>query len=300
MFKYALIVALGATSYGTLTSFAKIAYGEGYTAAEITFAQASLGALILWILAFLRSQRVNKGGLTLNWKLIFAGTTMGISTYFFYLSVQYIPVALAIVLLMQVSWISNLCEWLIFKRKLSTVEIVCSVVIIIGTILAGNLFNVHAFNFSFKGVVLALSAAFIYTSYVIFTSKLGNDIPALEKGALMTTGSALMILAINLPALTTSVHLDLGLLKWGGFLALFGTVAAPICFTVGMPKIGPGLSAIILTMELPAVVLSAFLILGEKITLLQVLGIVVMIGAIILLNLSKIDAGHSRKDWTTN
>lgn len=42
MNRYIVIVALGAISYGTLSSFAKIAYGQGYNAGEITFAQAFL------------------------------------------------------------------------------------------------------------------------------------------------------------------------------------------------------------------------------------------------------------------
>lgn len=287
MLKYIIMVAFGAISYGTLTSFAKIAYGEGYTAGEITFVQAFLGALILWSLVFFQRVKKKKFRLSFNWKLILAGTSMGLSAYCFYLSVSYIPVAMAIVLLMQVSWISNIGEWLIFKKKMSTVEIISTVVIIIGTVLAGNLLNIRHLNFSLTGIALASAAAFLYTIYILFTSKLGNGTPMLEKSALMTTGSALMILIVNFPSIATSVHLDFGLLKWGTFLAVFGTVIPPICFTTGMPKIGPGPSAILLTLELPAVVLCAYLILGEEVTFLQIMGIAIMIGAIIYLNLSK-------------
>lgn len=287
MKKYIVIVALGAISYGTLTSFAKIAYREGYTAGEVTFSQAFLGAIILWSIALFRNVRKGSFQFSLNWKLLLAGTTMGLSAYCFYLSVKYIPVALAIVLLMQVSWISNLAEWLIFKKKLSGLEIAATIIIIVGTVLAGNLLNTNDLNFSLTGIGLALSAAFLYTLYVLFTSRLGNETPMFEKSALMTTGSAIMILLINFPSITTSTHLDLGLLKWGTFLAVFGTVIPPICFTTGMPKIGAGLSSILLTLELPAVVLCAYLILGEQVTILQMVGIAIMIGSIIWLNLVK-------------
>lgn len=49
MKKYILLVILGAASYGMLSSFAKLAYKQGYTAAEITFIQATIGAIILWV-----------------------------------------------------------------------------------------------------------------------------------------------------------------------------------------------------------------------------------------------------------
>lgn len=288
MFKYITIVALGAISYGTLSSFAKIAYGQGYNAGEITFAQAFLGAVILWVIVICKN--IKKGGAfksVINWKLLLAGTTMGLSAYCFYLSVKYIPVALAIVLLMQVSWISNVAEWLFFKKKLSVLEIGTTAIIIMGTVLAGNLLNISDLSFSLTGIALALFAAFIYTLYVLFTSRLGNETPLFEKSALMMTGSALMIFLINIQSITTSTHFDVGLLKWGTFLAVFGTVIPPICFTTGMPKIGAGLSSVLLTLELPAVVLCAYLILGEQVTLLQIAGIVVMIGAIVYLNLIK-------------
>jgi len=287
MTKYIIIVALGAISYGTLTSFAKIAYGQGYTAGEITFVQAAIGAIILWSVVLFKSVKNRSLKLVGNWKLILAGTSMGFSAFSFYLSVKYIPVSLAIVLLMQVSWISNLAEWLVFKKRLSKLQIIASVIIVFGTVLAGNLLNVNNLNFSVTGILLALSSAFLYTIYVLFMSKLGNETPMFEKSALMTTGSAMMILLINFQSITTSAHLDIGLLKWGIFLAFFGTVIPPICFTIGMPKIGAGLSSILLTLELPAVVFCAHIMLGEHITFLQIIGIAIMIGSIIWLNLVK-------------
>lgn len=108
-----------------------------------------------------------------------------------------------------------------------------------------------------------------------------------EKSALMTIGSAIMILLINIKSITTSNHLDFGLLQWGIFLAVFGTIVPPICFTWGMPKIGAGLSAILLTLELPAAVICAHVILGEKVTSIQILGVIIILLSIIIINLVK-------------
>ncbi|WP_413998903.1 EamA family transporter [Flavobacterium sp. W1B] len=287
MTRYISIVILGALSYGMLASFAKIAYGQGYTAGEITFVQALIGAVILWSIVFFRSIKNRSFKLAGNWKLLLAGTSMGISAYTYYLLVAYIPASLAIVLLMQMTWMSMLAEWIFFKKKPTNFELLASVLIIIGTVLAGNLLNVKDFNFSVFGIMLSLTSALLYTLYVLFTSRLGNDVPMFEKSALMTTGSALMILLINLKSITTSTHLDLGLLKWGTFLAVFGTVIPPICFTTGMPKIGTGLSSILLTLELPAAIFCAYIILNEQISFFQIIGIGLMLGAIIWLNIVK-------------
>ena len=287
MIKYIIIVAFGALSYGMLSSFAKIAYGQGYNAGEITFAQASIGALMLWSVALFRSIKNKSFQLFGNWKLLLAGTSMGISAYTYYLSVEYIPASLAIVLLMQMIWLSILAEWVFFRKKPSKVELMTSVIIIIGTVLAGNLINAKDFNFSMIGIGLGVLSAVLYTLYVLFTSRLGNEVPMFEKSALMTTGSAIMILLINIKSIITSNHIDLGLLQWGTFLAIFGTVIPPVCFTTGMPKIGAGLSSILLTLELPTAVFCAHIILSEQITFIQIIGIAIMLGAIIYLNLKK-------------
>lgn len=287
MNKYIFIVALGALSYGMLASFAKIAYGQGYNAGEITFAQAFLGAVMLWSIVIFRNLKNRSSKLIGSWKLLLAGTSMGISAYTYYLSVEYIPASLAIVLLMQMTWMSMLAEWCFFRKKPSNKEILSSVFIIAGTVLAGNLLNIKGFDFSILGIGLGLLSALLYTLYVLFTSKLGNEVPMFEKSALMTTGSAIIILLINLKSITASSHIDLGLLQWGAFLATFGTVIPPVCFTTGMPEIGAGLSAVLLTLELPAAIFCAHIILGEQVSPLQLVGVSIMIGAIIYLNLSK-------------
>ena len=286
MNKYIIIVALGALSFGMLSSFAKIAYGEGYSPAEITLTQALAGTLILWSIAIFRKLK-NGHKLALNWKLLLAGITMGSSAYTYYLSVAYIPASLAIVLLMQITWLSILIDWVFFKKKPNTVEVGSALFIILGTVLAGNLLDLNNASISFTGIALSLLSALLYTLYIVFTSKIGKETPMFEKSALMTSGSAMIIFLINCEAITTSTHLDFGLLQWGIFLAIFGTVIPPICFTIGMPKIGSSLSSVLLTLELPAAVFCAHIILGEKVTFLQIVGIAIMLGSIVYLNVSK-------------
>ena len=48
--KGVFLVALGATSYGMLATFVKIAYGEGYTTAEVTTSQFIYGIIGILIL----------------------------------------------------------------------------------------------------------------------------------------------------------------------------------------------------------------------------------------------------------
>ncbi|NAW52109.1 hypothetical protein GNY06_12250 [Elizabethkingia argentiflava] len=60
MQKYIIILMLGALSYAMLSYFTTIAYLQGYTAREITFAQAAIGAISLWILFLFKKNCLQK------------------------------------------------------------------------------------------------------------------------------------------------------------------------------------------------------------------------------------------------
>ena len=287
MFRYSIIVAVGALSFGMLSSFAKLSYAQGYTAGEITFVQALLGAGILWIIVLCNKLRDTEYRIKANWKFLAVGACMGISAYTYYLSLAYIPASLAIVLLMQMTWMSIVAEALFFGKKPDRVAIVTAVLIVLGTIFAANLVNIRDLHFSVIGITLGLVSAILYTLFVMLTSNVDKDIPSFEKGAMMTTGSAFVIGLINFKSLVLSNHIDFGLFKWGSVLALFGTVVPPICFNAGMPKIGPSLSSILLTLELPAAVFCAHIMLKEDISVTQIFGISVILLSIAYLNLNR-------------
>jgi drug/metabolite transporter (DMT)-like permease len=75
--------------------------------------------------------------------------------------------------------------------------------------------------------------------------------------------------------------------KWGIFLAVFGTIIPPIAFTRGLPVIGTGLGSIISALEIPVSILSAHFVLGELVSPVQWIGIGVILGSIVLINLKK-------------
>ena len=117
--KGVVLVALGATSYGMLATFVKLAYKEGFTTAEVTSSQFIYGIIgILFINLFQRIKN-NNSATKANSKnilhLMIAGTSMGMTSVFYYLAVKYIPVSIGIVLLMQTVWMGVLLEWFLDK-----------------------------------------------------------------------------------------------------------------------------------------------------------------------------------------
>jgi len=82
--KGSILVALGASSYGMLTTFVKMAYAEGYTSYEITFSQMLLGliGLIIINLLFVREKQVyTEETKTKSILKLMAGNFFGINKY---------------------------------------------------------------------------------------------------------------------------------------------------------------------------------------------------------------------------
>lgn len=291
MSKYIIMVFAGASSFGMLSTFVKLANREGYTAAEISFSQAFLGMIFLWALVLTSGKRKNKAQPLLQsgkqgLMVIFTGVAIGLTTFLYYVSVQYITASLAVVILMQFAWMGLLLEWLIFKRKPSFIALIAMLLILGGTVMSSGVVNVNPVV-SFKGILCALASAFLYAIYIVANGNVGNNFRPLTKSATIMTGSAAGICIVNAPHLLMHAHLDFNLLKWAALLSVFGTIVPPVLFAVGIPKIGVVLSSMIMTVELPVAILFAHIILKEHLDMMQCIGILVMTLALLMLHVQK-------------
>jgi drug/metabolite transporter (DMT)-like permease len=291
------MVFTGACCFGILSTFVKVAYQEGYTTADISGSQACFGMIILWMLYLLQQQTAgpNTGRPhTAAWKVMLAGTSIGLCTHLYYLSVQWIPASVAIIFLMQFTWIGLLLEWLIYNKRPSLLQCIAALLIMTGTIMASGLSAQHKVALPVKGVLLAMASATVYGVYVVASGRIGNDMPALKKSALIMTGSTAAIFLVATPGFLFTPQIIGGLAKWTIFLGLFGTIIPPLLFTAGIPRIGVILSALLMTAELPVAVITARLVLHEHISLLQWSGVLLMLFAMALPPLQQLIAGRRR------
>lgn len=283
------MVLLGGTMYGTMSSFVKISYLRGFNAAELSFWQALLAALFLGICILFTSRKTGKiklSGKELR-SLILTGSAIGLTNYLYYQSVSYISASLAIVILMQFTWFSLMLEWLFFRQKPSKLEILTVFVILGGTVLAGNLLHSKTLFFSWQGIALAFFASLTYAIYIVANSRAGKCIRWQTKSTLIMAGSALTIFLVNFQTIIWDNHFGYEFLGWALFLAILGTTIPTALFAEGIPKVGAGVSSILMTIELPVAVLCAHMLLRERISFIQIIGILLMLLAISAMNYYK-------------
>jgi drug/metabolite transporter (DMT)-like permease len=284
--KGVFLVGLGATSYGMLATFVKLAYKENYTTAEVIVAQFIYGILgILIINTFQKAKSkvaVDKATPRNIMQLMIAGTSLGLTSIFYYLCVKYIDVSIAIVLLMQTVWMGVLLEWFLEKKIPSTQKIVAVIIVLIGTVLATNLIN-NTTEIDWRGVFWGILAAASFTTTMFTANKVAVNISSAQRSLYMLLGGAIIVFIFALFTQTTPFNFSI-FLKWGLFLALFGTIIPPMLMNAGFPITGIGLGSIVSALELPVSVTMAFLILSEKVIAIQWFGILLIIIAIIIMN----------------
>lgn len=286
--KGVFLVGLGATSYGMLATFVKMAYGEGYTTAEVTSSQFLFGIIgILIINAFQKSRKDNvvikatKKNVT---HLMIAGTSTGLTSIFYYLAVRYIPVSIGIVLLMQTVWMGVLLEMFLEKKIPSATKIVSVIIVLIGTALATNLINTDV-ALDWRGIAWGLLAAASFTTTMFTANRVAVGISSAQRSLYMLLGGGIIVLAFAL--ITQNTPFDTSIfLKWGIVLSLFGTIIPPMLLNAGFPLTGIGLGSIVSSLELPVSVLMAFFLLNEQVVFLQWVGIILIILAIVIMNLN--------------
>lgn len=287
--KGSLFIALGASSYGMLATFVKMAYQEGFSTAEVTLSQYILGFAGLLILSLFsktkQKVKTEKSGFKSVFKLILAGTSLGLTSTFYYLSVQYVPVSVAIVLLMQAVWMGVIAEMIIYKKIPGLRKIISVLIILIGTVLAINLLQ-ESVIINWTGFFWGLMAALSYTATMYSSNNIELDSPPLRRSLFMILGGFIVIALIFHSSMNS--HFSTGIfMRWGIVLSLFGTILPPLLFTIGMPLTGMGLGAIIASVEIPVSILVAYIWLKEPVDFMQWMGVILILFAVVLMNIRK-------------
>ncbi|WP_337964840.1 DMT family transporter [uncultured Flavobacterium sp.] len=286
--KGVFLVAIGATTYGMLATFVKMAYSEGYTTAEVTTSQFILGIIgILLINAFQKvkhKDKVVKASKKNIFSLMLAGTSLGMTSLFYYLAVKYIPVSIGIVLLMQTVWMGVLLEMILEKKLPSKQKVIAVIIVLIGTVLATNIIH-NDIQLDWRGIAWGVMAAASFTTTMFTANSVATEISSAQRSLYMLLGGSIIVFSFAFATQVTPFNFEI-FMKWGIILALFGTIIPPMLMTAGFPLTGIGLGSIVSALELPVSVMMAYVLLNEQVIFSQWVGIVLIILAIIIMNVN--------------
>jgi drug/metabolite transporter (DMT)-like permease len=281
---YALIVLLGGSSYGILSTVVKLAYSKGFTMSQVTGSQLITGTLLLWLIVlFTKKQKLRLAQIV---KLLVSGIPVGLTSIFYYKALQTLDASLAIVFLFQFVWIGTLLEWFIARKKPTSSKIISIIILLIGTVFSSGVLSGGITELPWIGIMWGMLSAITFSAFIYISSSVENKLPPVQKSAILSTGGLITVMVLFPPTFLLNINELSGLAPYGFFLGLFGVVLPPVLFAIGMPRVGVGLGTILAAAELPVAVIMSAIILAEQVMIIQWVGVIVILGGIYLGNIN--------------
>jgi drug/metabolite transporter (DMT)-like permease len=268
-----------ATAFGTLAIFAKLGYASGLGTQQTLAFRFLLAAICMLALAgalgqnplrLRRNQLVTLFGLG---AVVYTGQSL---TYF--VALRSLPASLVVLIAYIYPSLVVVAAWLFLRRAVSAWHGIALAMSFAGVaMLVGG----AQFHLSWA-LVFAVASPMIYTGYILVGERVMTSVPAIAASAVIISGAAIAFCL--LAALTHELALPRNAGGWavGVGIALFPTMIAISLFLAGLPRIGAARAALLSTWEPVVTVLLAVVILGDRLSLVQVLGGVLVIIAVIV------------------
>lgn len=274
-----VLVALSAVAFGFLAIFAKMAYGAGISTYTLLFLRFTVAALFMFSLMRIRKCPLPSKKEIISFLLLGALGYVGQSTCYL-LSVEYSSAGTATLLLYLHPALVMLFSALLYKEKITVRKVIALFLALSGAfiIIGGTL------EASPKGIILGVAAAFIYSFYLLFNSRLVKEGMGIQSSAFIMLGAAVVFGIINIfTGFTVPTHIN-------GYVAvvltaLFSTVFAMWALLTGMEITGPTKATLISVLEPVVTVVMSVLILSEPLTLNILLGGSLVVGALFVQSL---------------
>jgi len=275
-----LLIALSAASFGTLAIFGRFLYAEGLDTFTMLFLRFGLAALLMLVILVVRREKFPRGNILLP--LVGMGALGYVGQSFSYLTaIQYASAGLVALLLYLYPMFVFILSVIVLHEKATWVKIAAIMIALLGTAL-----TVDPAGGQLPGILLAISAALIYSVYIIVGTNVMKHVSAMQS-SLVIFASAGVVYGILMAF--HGVHLPSTSLGWINILGivLVATVIPVIAFLAGLERIGPTNAAMLSTLEPVVTVLLAAWIFGERLQSIALLGGGMILIAVILLTRSE-------------
>ena len=275
----ALLVFAGGACYGANASCYKLAFALGFTSAQMMTAQIWFATLTFG-LAFLVGRALGRKWTKLSFvdmgKLVLLGVLSATTTILYCYAMSTLPVPFALTLLFQFTWLGTVIQVVMTRRAPSAAQVLSALLVVVGTVFASGLYESGISSFDPLGIACGLLAALSCALFVVLSGKLRVDCSDSQRGLLVCLG-ALVITFFVCPDFGPSGVLLEGIAPFGLVTGAIGFVMPVLLFGIAAPHLPAGISTILAASELPSGLLVAMVILSTPVTLVQWVGVVVIL-----------------------
>jgi drug/metabolite transporter (DMT)-like permease len=271
-----LLIAISAASFGTLAIFGRFLYAAGMDTFTMLFLRFSIAAVLMAFLLMARREPLPRGWVL--GQLIGMGALGYVGQSFSYLTaIKYASAGLVALLLYLYPMFVFILSVIVLGEKATWAKIIALIIALIGTTL-----TVDPAGGELTGVLLAISAALIYSVYIIVGTNVMKHVSSVQSSTVIFASAGVVygiLTAIN------GAHFPTNNSGWSAMpgIVLIATVIPVVTFLAGLERVGPTNAAMLSTLEPVVTVLLAAWLFQERLNAISLLGGGLILVAVILL-----------------
>ena len=272
-----LLCLVSAAGFGAMPIFGRQAFAAGVELTPMLSLRFLLAAAMLWALIALRRRPLGSvRGVVLGGLLGLCGYSVQAGLYFG--SIQRIDVSLASLILYTYPALVTVAAFALgreraTRRKLAALALASSgVALVVG----GGTGTID-----WVGAAMAFGCAIFYTGFILASDRVAATTSPLAFAASVATGCAVGFTAVAL--LSGGIHASEEGVMWIALIASVSTVMPIVLFMAGLARVGASTASIASTVEPVITVVLAWLVLGEVLGPVQLVGGALVLSAVVLL-----------------
>ena len=271
-----LLVIISAASFGTLAIFGRYAYEGGLDTFTLLFLRFTLAAVLMGGVLIYRREGLPRGSALL--RLIGMGALGYVGQSFSYLTaIKYASAGLVALLLYLYPTFVAILSVIFLKNRLTRLKLIALALATFGAALTAN-----PQGGDWTGVALAISAAAIYSVYIIVGAGVMRQVSPVQSSTVIFASAGAVY---GVFTLIGGAHWPATSNGWTavGAVVIVATVIPVFTFLAGLQRIGPTDASMLSTLEPVVTVILAALLFGEAVSAVTLLGGALILAAVVLL-----------------
>lgn len=241
----------------------------------ITFGRVLFSSIALGLYMLLRRQSFRIRRREAGW-LVFAGLILALHWWSFLASIQVSTVAIGTITFSSFPLFVTFLEPFFFHEKLEKRNVVIAVIILAGVVITIPEFSLE--NHTFLGILVGMVSALSYAILTLINKSMAAKVTSMATAFYEQATAAIALLPFMIGVKIQPSGQDLALLL---FLGVITTALAHTLFISSLKEIPAQLAGVCSSLETVYGILFALLLLGEIPGIREIIGAVIIVGAVI-------------------
>ncbi len=277
-----LMVVLAGALWGSTGTLSKYIFNFGIDPLTLSMLRISVSFVLLFLFMLITGRRIHLKLADLPFFLFFGAFSVAVFNFLYMTAIQLTTVTTAVVLLYTAPAFSMLAARLFLKERLTLRKVIALLLTFIGVVFVMEAFSPERFIISIPGVFAGIGSGLTYGVYSIF-SKI-----AFKKGygtletVIIALGTGLIFLFTVRPPWIIIPLFSEPLLLWilVFAVAVLATMLAYVFFVTGLVHVEAGRATLTAAVEPVVAIMLAAAFLGERLSPVQFIGVVAVLGSI--------------------